>query len=104
INGQPIGQFSAAQLDQGINLAQYHTPMLLQAYDVLDLVYKEAQFRFYAWRVIQLQLAFDKDRAVQYASEKLIDTLYTRTDQIADDASSAAKPQPAHYELVRIAP
>jgi lysophospholipase L1-like esterase len=104
INGQTVGQFSAAQLGQGINLAEYRTPMLLQAYDVFDLVYQEVQWRFYAWRAIQLQLAFDKDRAVQRASEKLIAALYAQMDQIADQQSDAAKPQPTYYELVRVAP
>ncbi|HUA67545.1 MAG TPA: SGNH/GDSL hydrolase family protein, partial [Candidatus Saccharimonadales bacterium] len=102
INGQTIGQFSAAQLEQGINLAEYRTPMLLQAYDVLDLVYKEVQWRFYAWRAIQLQLVFNHDRAVQRAANKLIDALYAQMDQIVDQQFDAAKPKPAHYELVRV--
>ncbi|MGH7994482.1 MAG: hypothetical protein ACREDQ_13255, partial [Limisphaerales bacterium] len=103
INGQTVGQFSAAQWEQGINLAEYRTPMLLQAYNVLDLVYKQVQWRFYAWRAVQLQLAFDHDPAVQRASQKLIDALYAEKDKIADQQYIAARPQPAHYELVRLA-
>jgi len=103
INGQTVGQFTAAQLEQGINLAECHTPMLLQGYDLLDLVYKEVQWRFYAWRAIQLQLAFDHDAAVQHASKKLIAALYAEKDKIEDQQYAAAQPQPTHYELVRAA-
>ena len=102
INSQTIGRFSATQLDQGINLAEYRTPMLLQAYDVLDLVYKEVQWRYYAWRAIQLQLAFDHDPAVQKAANKLIAALYAQKGQIADQQYDAARPHPAHYELARV--
>ena len=45
INGPTIGQFSAAQLDQE-STWRNPTPMLLQAYDVLDLVYKEVSGGF----------------------------------------------------------
>lgn len=103
INGQTIGQFSAAQLGQGINLAEYRTPMLLQAYNVLDLVYQEVQWRFYAWRIIQLPLAFDHDPAVQRASRKFIAALYAKKDKIEDQQRVAGRPQPSHYELVRLA-
>ena len=102
INGQTVGQFSAAQLEQGINLAEYRTPMLLQAYNVLDLVYQQVQWRFYAWRAIQLQLAFDHDPAVQRASRKLIAALYAEKDKIEDQQYVAGQPQPTHYELVRL--
>jgi hypothetical protein len=103
INGQAVGRFSAAQLAQGINLAEYRTPMLLQAYDVLDLVYQEVQWRFYAWRGVQLQLASDHDPSVQRASKKLIAALYAEKDKIEDQQYAADRPQPTHYELVRVA-
>ena len=104
INGQTVGRFSAAQLEQGINLAEYRTPMLLQAYDVFDLVYQEVQWRFYAWRVVQLELAFDHDPAMQRATRKFIAALYAEKDKIEDQQSVAGRPQPAHYELVRLTP
>jgi lysophospholipase L1-like esterase len=103
INGQTVGQFSAAQLDQGINLAEFRTPMLLQAYHVLDLVYKQVQWRFYAWRAIQLQLALDHNPAVQRASKKLIAALYAQKDQIEDQQYGASQSQPTHYVLIRVA-
>jgi lysophospholipase L1-like esterase len=102
INNQSVGKFSAAQLEQGINLAEYRTPMLLQAYHILDLVYKQVQWRFYAWRAIQLQLALDNDPVVQRAAKKLIAALYAQKDNIEDQQYAASQPKPAHYELVRV--
>ncbi|MGC9258693.1 MAG: GDSL-type esterase/lipase family protein [Phycisphaerae bacterium] len=56
INGQWIGDFSKQNLAVGVNLARYDTPMMAQAYSVLDQVWREAQVRFYIWRLIQLPL------------------------------------------------
>ena len=60
INGQWVGEFSKMQLAVGINLARYHTPMMTQAYSVLDQVWREAQTRFYIWRYLQLPLEKNK--------------------------------------------
>jgi lysophospholipase L1-like esterase len=38
INGQTVGEFNDRQLNEGVNLAECHTPMLEQSYQVLDLV------------------------------------------------------------------
>ena len=103
INGQTVGRFSATQLEQGINLAEYRTPMLLQAYHLLELVYQEVQWRFYAWRVVQLQMSFDHDPAIQRAVRKFIAALYAGKDKVEDQQYTVGRPQPAHYELVRLA-
>ena len=103
IDDQTVGKFSAAELEQGINLAEYRTPMLLQAYGVLALAYKEVQWRFLVWRNVQLQLAFDHDSAVQQAAHSLIAALYAQKDQGEDQQYVANQPQPTHYELVRLA-
>ena len=102
INGQLVGEFSADQLASGINLAQYHTPMLDQAYHVLDLVWKQVAWRYFAWRGIQTQLSFDKDRAVQKRANSLIAALYAQRDHIEHQQYTADQPVPTHYELVRV--
>jgi lysophospholipase L1-like esterase len=102
INDKPIGQFGAEQLESGINLAQYDTPMLEQAYRVLDLVWKRAAWRFFAWRGIQIRLAFDDDTAVQKAADSLMAALHAQKNQIEDQEYIASHPQPTHYELVRV--
>ena len=77
--------------------------MLEQAYQVLDLEWKQVAWRFFAWRGIQTQLTFDRDVAVQKAADSLIAALYAQQDQIEDQQHVASQPQPTHYELVRLA-
>ncbi len=102
INGTPVGTFSAEQLHAGVNLAEYHTPMMDQARQVLDQVWKETAWRFFAWRGIQTQLTFDKDTAVQQAADALIAALHNQELGIAKETYRAARPQPAHYELAPV--
>jgi lysophospholipase L1-like esterase len=99
IDGRLVGEFTAEQLASGVDLAQVHTPMLDQAYRVLDLVWKQVSWRYFAWRGIQTQLSFDHDPAVQSAADKLIAALETQKGRIADQVYAAARPQPHHYEL-----
>ncbi len=99
INEQSVGQFTAEQLDSGINLAQYDTPMLEQSYQVLDLVWKQVAWRYFAWRGIQLQLSFDDDPAVQRAVSSLVAALRDQKGQFEEEQYAADHPKPAHYEL-----
>jgi lysophospholipase L1-like esterase len=102
INGQVVGKFSDWQLNDGINLAGYRTPMLEQSYQVLALVWKQVAWRFYAWRDIQTRLMGDADPQVQQAADGLVAALTAQKDQDAEQQYAAARPQPTHYELVRI--
>jgi lysophospholipase L1-like esterase len=99
INDQAVGEFSAQQLGEGVNLAAYRTPMLEQSYHVLDLVWKQVAWRFFAWRGIQTQLSFDHDPAVQEAARQLIGALEAQKEGIEEQQYSAAQPQPTHYQL-----
>jgi lysophospholipase L1-like esterase len=99
INGQSVGEFSAEQLNAGVNLARCHTPMLEQSYHVLDLVWKQVAWRYFAWRGIQNQLSFDDNSAVQRAARKLIAALEKQKEEIVDSQYAANQPQPTHYEL-----
>lgn len=99
INGHAVGDFTAEQLGTGINLAEYHTPMLEQSYRVLHQVWQQAQWRFYTWRNIQLKLEADHDSAVQHATENLIHALRDKKDHMAEQQYATAIPQPTHYEL-----
>ena len=102
INGQLVGEFSDQQLNDGINLAAYQTPMLEQSYRVLALVWKQVQWRYFAWRDIQLRLMNDRDRKVQKAANSLVAALETQKEKDAEQQYVAAEPQPMHYELVRV--
>ncbi|HUZ06203.1 MAG TPA: SGNH/GDSL hydrolase family protein [Candidatus Paceibacterota bacterium] len=103
INGQTVGEFSDRQLDDGVNLAEFHTPMLEQSCHVLDLVWKQVQWRYYAWRDIQIRLMDDQDPKVQKTSAALIAALEAQKDKDAEQQYTAARPKPAHYELSRLA-
>ena len=103
INDQAVGEFSDQQLNAGINLAACQTPMLEQSYQVLALVWKEVQWRYYAWRDIQIRLMDDKDPKVQKAADSLIAALEAQKDKDAEQQYVAARPQPTHYELIRLA-
>lgn len=102
INGQSVGTFSAAQLGSGINLAEYRTPMLEQSYHVMHLVWRQVEWRFFAWRGIQTQLSFDKDPAVQSAARKLVAALEKQKDGIENQQYAASQPHATHYELVAV--
>jgi lysophospholipase L1-like esterase len=102
INGQVVGEFSDRQLNSGINLAARQTPMLEQSYRVLALVWQQVQWRYFAWRDIQLRLADDHDPKVQKATASLIAALEAQKEKDADQQSAAARTQPTHYELIRL--
>jgi lysophospholipase L1-like esterase len=102
INGQTVGTFSAAALGAGINLAEYHTPMLEQSYDVLRLVWKQVAWRYFAWRGIQLRLRDDHDPQVQEAAQALVTALEAQKDRDTEQQYTAAQPRVTHYELVPI--
>jgi hypothetical protein len=102
INGHVIGEFNDQQLDEGINLAGYETPMLDQAYDVLALVWKQTQWRYFAWRDIQVLLTNDSDRKVQRASRSLIAAIEAQRQQIIEAERAASRPGSAHYQLVPV--
>jgi lysophospholipase L1-like esterase len=100
INGQIVGSFSSQQLDGGINLAAWRTPMLVQSYRVLALVWQQVEWRYFAWRDIQLRLTDDHDPKVERAGKAFIAALEAQKDRDAEQQYAAARPQPAHYELI----
>jgi len=102
INGQTVGQFNGQQLGDGIDLTGFQTPMLEQGYDVLALAWKQTQWRYFAWRDVQVLLTDDHDRKVQKASRSLIAALETQRQQIITQEYDTAQPKPTHYELVPV--
>ncbi|MGH9344718.1 MAG: hypothetical protein ACRD19_13275, partial [Terriglobia bacterium] len=99
IDGTTAGTFSNEQLAEGVNLAQYDTPMMEQADRALDLVWQEMDVRFYAWRAVQLPLRDDKTPGIQGAVNQLLARLMQEKSDLAAQAQAAAQPQPHHYEL-----
>ena len=104
INGQMVGEFSAKELHHGINLAQYHTPMLEQSYGELGLVWKQVQWRFFGWRGIQLPLSGNDDPGVQQARDALVTALRDQEQDMVKEQHTAAVPQTTRYELTPLEP
>jgi lysophospholipase L1-like esterase len=99
IDGSRIGTFSKEQLAQGINLAQYDTPMMEQADKVLTLVWHRVDVRFYGWRGIQVPLRHNTMPGIQDDVHRILAKLAQWQNTLADEAHTAAQPKPHHYEL-----
>lgn len=99
IDGTPIGNFTADQLADGINLARYQTPMMDQADKVLTAVWHEEDLRFFEWRAVQVALRRDHFPGVQPAAHQLISAIYRQKAHMADREYILARPIPHHYIL-----
>lgn len=95
IDGQAIGTFTAEQLENGVNLAQYETPMLAQSRIVWSAVTQRADIMYQGWRQIEFNLRWAdgaKRTAAIAAINDLSEDLITRT-------RAAAKPVARKFEL-----
>jgi len=97
IDGESIGEFSGAQLGEGLNLATIPTPMAKQAAEVHALTLKHNNVHFFRWRTLQTVLEADGFNAGP--SEASLDSL---EDQIIAAQRMAAQPRPRRYEIVRV--
>ena len=94
IDGETVGVFPSAQLDKGINLAEYPTPMAKQAAEVHALTIKHNNVHFARWRTVQVPL--DGQGFDTAASERALDEL---EDQLVMAQRVAAQPKPHLYTL-----
>lgn len=95
IDGVPAGDFTAGALADGVNLADYATPMMQQAADVHALTLKHNNIHFARWRTVQVPLdgsGFDNAPA-----ESALDAL---EEQVIVAQRVAAQPKPHRFELV----
>jgi lysophospholipase L1-like esterase len=99
IDGKAVGRFTNEQLAQGINLAQYDTPMMEQADKVLTLVWHRVDLRFYGWRAVQVPMRNYMTPDVQQAVDQIIARLAQEQNDLIAQAHAAAQPTEHHYEL-----
>ncbi len=66
--------------------------MLEQSYQVLALVWKQVEWRYFAWRDIQIRLVGDHDPKVQQAADSLVAALDAQKDKDAEQQYVAARP------------
>jgi lysophospholipase L1-like esterase len=95
IDGKEIGTFTKGQLNEGVNLARYNTPMLEQAKQVHALTLQHNNTHFQRWRGIEVPLAGDATEEVKQA----IDSLDLSEARIVALQRKAAIPKPHKFEI-----
>jgi lysophospholipase L1-like esterase len=96
IDGAPVGAFSAAQLAQGLNLAELATPMQDQAAQVHALTLQHASIHNTRWR--QVQVPQEKSNTPELlAALSALDQLETT---LIKEQRALALPLPHRFELV----
>lgn len=96
IDNEEVGTFSKQQLEEGLNLAEFPTPMVKQSQAVHELTLKHNDIHFARWRSIQISLAQITSPQTPAALEAL-DKL--EADLVAQQRS-LAQPKARHYELL----
>ena len=95
IDGSTVGSFTPNELTLGINLANYPTPMVKQAREVLYLTLKRAGIYNFRWRFLQISLA-DNRLDGQPAAIRAMDRL---EGELAAQRRAKAQPVPRRYSL-----
>jgi lysophospholipase L1-like esterase len=96
IDDESIGTFTAAQLAEGINLAELSTPMSKQAMTVETLTEKHNTVHFGRWRMIQVPLA----GLTAPHLETALNDLNVLDGELVEEQRAAALPKPRAYELI----
>jgi len=100
IDGTPIGVFTREELDSGINLARFPTPMATQAAAVQKLTARRNHFRFVGWHWIEVVLGQqDSTDAIQRAVPALLRAVDAEETEIVGQQRAAAQPVPHAFEL-----
>ncbi len=96
IDGKEIGNYTKAQLAEGVNLATVPTPMLEQAAAVHQLTVKRAKIHNQRWRDVQVPYAaYSKNPGFAKAIEG-IDGIEA---EVQVEQRAAAQPKPHKFEL-----
>jgi hypothetical protein len=96
IDGQEVGTFTRQQLEEGLNLAQWPTPMVQQAQAVHTLTVKHNNIHAACWRELKVALAQESLPHLAQAVEALNNL---EADLVAQQRETA-QPKAHHYELL----
>jgi lysophospholipase L1-like esterase len=96
IDGEPVGEFTRQQLEEGVNLATFSTPMEKQAASVHALTVKHNDIHFARWRNLQVPLAGELLPHLGRA----LDDLDRLENDVIEERRGAAAPRPHHYQLM----
>jgi lysophospholipase L1-like esterase len=97
IDGQEIGRFSREKLSEGMNLAEYATPMAKQAEEVHALTLKHNDLHYLRWRQIQVPL---EKMATEQNLEKALAALDVVENDLVRLQHIKASPEPHRYDLI----
>ena len=111
IDGRSMGVFSRSELAHGINLANFPTPMVIQAYRVLALAWQRTQTWFTAWRQVELPMAniglspqfnvnTNSNPVARKAVNKIMRAFSGLQGVVSREEHQAARCVPHHYELI----
>jgi lysophospholipase L1-like esterase len=96
IDGQEIADFTSKQLSDGVNLAEYSTPMARQAAEVHRHTLRHNDIHFNRWRSVQVPLKdFDPEKL-----DRALDALDSLEAESVAEQRKAAEPRPHYFELV----
>lgn len=95
IDGQAVSKFTGEQLAEGINLADFGTPMRKQALELLDLTAKRSHIDFVKWRDVEFDEAgLHSTPAAAKALDQLEYEIYTHE-------RDTAQPKPHKFTLTK---
>ncbi len=95
IDGQDIGSFTNKQLSNGVNLANYSTPMMQQAMDVLGLTFQHNNIHADEWYSVEVP---NQNNVTDQIKEQEAKLNQQEADIIVKQRQ-AAIPKPHHFEL-----
>lgn len=96
IDGTKVGDFSSGDLAEGINLAQWSTPMNRQASDAFAITGDRTQTRYFIWR----QLEFSLGHMPAKEMNPSMNAFAKAEDELIRLQHAAAKPVPHQFELI----
>lgn len=97
IDGSVVGNISAEQFAQGVNLALLSTPMLRQALAVHEITIRRNAVRLVHWQEIEYGLRKETSPHLNEAASALT----ALEDDLLAQQRQIAAPQPHRYELLR---
>jgi lysophospholipase L1-like esterase len=96
IDGHEVGTFSRQQFEEGLNLAQWPTPMVQQAQAVHNLTLKHNNIHSTCWRELQVALA---QQPLPHLAQA-VEALNNLEADLVTQQREAAQPKARHYELL----
>lgn len=95
VDGKAVAKFSNADLEVGVNLARFDTPMREQGLKVYELIRQRCDLDFFEWRQVEIA---GSDLKTAAAAEQALRAMEAELEK---RRLAAAQPKPHHFELRR---